>query len=368
MKKDILKFVVLLLVAIGAGPATSQVYKWSQTAGANANADPHINWAEGQAPSSINDSARAMMAALANYRNDLAGANITGGTSTAYTLASNQGFTSTTDLDGVELAFVILSDNGANPTLNVDGVGAFPLVSAASAPIPAGALLSGTVQTATFSKSLGVWKVKGVIANTFNIPLGGLLPYTGTTVPNANFIFPSGQCISTTTYAAYWAMMGSPASGGCPGGQFAVIDLRGRTLAALDNLNGSAASRLTSASTGCGTAMTSVGAVCANGVEGFATTLAQLPAGIISNGSVSSITVSLPGAGKFGYTSNGDMTPVSLGPGSTVGVYSPANTWVFANSITGGSGSASVTSNNTSGGNHPTVQPTIAVNYLLRVI
>lgn len=351
MKKDILKFVVLLLVAIGAGPATSQVYKWSQTAGSNASADPHINWAEGQAPSSINDSARAMMAALANYRNDLAGANITGGTSTAYTLASNQGFTSTTDLDGAELAFVILSDNGVNPTLNVDGVGAFPLVSAAAAPIPAGALLSGTVQTATFSKSLGVWKVKGVFANTFNIPLGGLLPYTGTTVPNGNFIFPAGQCISTTTYATYWAMLGSPASGGCPGGQFAVIDLRGRAPVALDNLNGSSASRLTAA--GCGVALTSVGAACTSSETftiGTTNLPPQTPAGTNSGGQA-----------LFTFTTS------SYQAGGNTGVQSITSSTGFATVFH----DSSFLGTPFSGQNStpiPRVQPTIGVTYLLRVI
>ena len=33
------------------------LYKWSQTAGNNATADSSINWQEGQAPSSVNDSA-----------------------------------------------------------------------------------------------------------------------------------------------------------------------------------------------------------------------------------------------------------------------------------------------------------------------
>ena len=40
-------------------------YKWSQIAAADATADASVNWQEGQAPSSINDSARAMMAAMA---------------------------------------------------------------------------------------------------------------------------------------------------------------------------------------------------------------------------------------------------------------------------------------------------------------
>jgi len=40
---------------------------WSQTAANNATADPAINWQEGQPPSSVNDSARAMMAAIATW-------------------------------------------------------------------------------------------------------------------------------------------------------------------------------------------------------------------------------------------------------------------------------------------------------------
>jgi hypothetical protein len=60
------------------------LYKSSQTA----SADSTIDWAEGQAPSSVNDSARAMMAVTAKYRDDIAGAIITAVTSTAYTVSS----------------------------------------------------------------------------------------------------------------------------------------------------------------------------------------------------------------------------------------------------------------------------------------
>lgn len=41
------------------------LWQWSTTAANNATADPSINWQEGQAPSTVNDSARAMMAAIA---------------------------------------------------------------------------------------------------------------------------------------------------------------------------------------------------------------------------------------------------------------------------------------------------------------
>jgi prophage DNA circulation protein len=58
-------------------------WKWSRTAANNATADGSINWAEGQAPSTVNDSARAMMAAASKYRDDVGGAIATAGTGTA---------------------------------------------------------------------------------------------------------------------------------------------------------------------------------------------------------------------------------------------------------------------------------------------
>ena len=67
-------------------------WKWSRSASSNATADGSINWAEGMAPSAVNDSARAMMAAAAKFRDDISGSLGTSGTSTAYTVSSNQIF------------------------------------------------------------------------------------------------------------------------------------------------------------------------------------------------------------------------------------------------------------------------------------
>jgi hypothetical protein len=106
-------------------------WKWSRTAGTNATADGSINWAEGQAPSSVNDSARAMMAAAAKFRDDIAGAIVTGGTSSAYTVSSYQVFDTLAHLDGGMIAFSPHTTSAATPpngvTLNVDGLGAKPL-------------------------------------------------------------------------------------------------------------------------------------------------------------------------------------------------------------------------------------------------
>src|SRR5215467_3713071 len=102
-------------------------WKWSRTAANNATADGSINWAEGQAPSTVNDSARAMMAAAAKYRDDIAGAIVTAGTSTAYAVTSYQVFDTLAHLDGAMIAFTPHTTSGATVTLNVDGLGAKPL-------------------------------------------------------------------------------------------------------------------------------------------------------------------------------------------------------------------------------------------------
>src|SRR3954462_10297863 len=119
-------------------------YKWSQTASADATADSTINWSEGQAPSSINDSARAMMAATAKYRDDIAGAIVTGGTSTGYTLSSFQVFDTLVHMNAQMVAFTPHATNGGTVTLNVDGLGAKPLRPSPNTELLAGTLVQGT--------------------------------------------------------------------------------------------------------------------------------------------------------------------------------------------------------------------------------
>src|SRR5262245_49144131 len=100
----------------------SGLHLWSRTAATNASADSSINWAEGQAPSSVNDSARAMMARVAEWRDDLGGV-ATGGSATAYTLTSNRQFASVAAMDNAIVCFIPHTTCGSAPTLNVDGLG-----------------------------------------------------------------------------------------------------------------------------------------------------------------------------------------------------------------------------------------------------
>ena len=52
---------------------------WSITASSNANADSAINWAEGMTPAAVNNSARAEMAAIKAFANQILGAKTSGG-------------------------------------------------------------------------------------------------------------------------------------------------------------------------------------------------------------------------------------------------------------------------------------------------
>jgi microcystin-dependent protein len=220
-------------------------WKWSHTASANANADSTVNWAEGMAPSAVNDSARAIMARLAEWRDDVSGALVTSGTSTAYTVTSNQGFDNFADMNGAMIASVVHATNGAGPvTLNADGLGAKALRSAPGVELPSGVLVQGTPYVVTYNNSDGAFYLQGFTVNPYVIPIGGLLDYCGTSAPNSSFVLPAGQAISRTTYATLFSLVGITFGSGDGSTTFNVPDLRGRVVAGLDNLNGAAAGRI----------------------------------------------------------------------------------------------------------------------------
>lgn len=134
---------------------------WSKTAATNNTIDSAVNFAEGQAPSSVNDSARGLMASVAKWRDDLSGSVTTAGSSTAYTATSNQTFASLTA--GIEITCQFDEDCGATVTLNVDGLGAKPLRSAAGVELVAGAIKAGSVHRATyFTSNSGEWLLHNV--------------------------------------------------------------------------------------------------------------------------------------------------------------------------------------------------------------
>ena len=100
----------------------SSVYDWSTTPATNASSDAAMTWAEGQAPSTVNNSARQLVARVAELLGDIDGSLTAGGTSSALTVTANSAFT--TYANGRIIAIKASVDNAASATLNVNGLGA----------------------------------------------------------------------------------------------------------------------------------------------------------------------------------------------------------------------------------------------------
>ena len=157
---------------------------------------------------------------------------------------------------------------------------------------------------------------------------GVLFPFGGTTAPNG-FLMCYGQAVSRTTYAALFATIGTTFGAGDGSTTFNVPDCRGRTIAGVDNMGGTAASRRTSGGSGVDGA--TLGAV--GGAETHTLTTAQIPAH----------SHPLPSAGA------------GSGAGANAQLYQGTNTGTISTSVnTGG------------GGSHNNTQPTIVFNYIIK--
>jgi microcystin-dependent protein len=333
-------------------------WKWSRTASANATADSTCPFPEGMAPSAVNDGVRGAMAAVAKYRDDIAGAITTAGTSTAYTLFSYQGFDSLAHMDGAMIAFTPHTANGATVTLNVDGLGARPLRFSPSFELPSNSLVVGTPYVATYFNATTEWILHGAQASSpYNIPLAGGIDYWDTTAPNSSFAFPLGQALSRTTYATLFAKFGTTYGAGDGSTTFNIPDKGER----VSVMKAGTASRLSS--TYFGGNSTLMGAT--GGADHTSQTIAQANLPSVNFAlSISLPQYAVPNESGAAALNHGDDQFAAMGPsGGNVG---PAQS-LKANPIGSATGTAA------SGGSGTalqlsSVQPTIVCNYIMRII
>jgi hypothetical protein len=134
---------------------------WSTTPANNATADANVNFAEGQAPSSLNDSDRGLMASMAKWRDDNNASLVTGGTSTAYTLTTNQVFASLSAMNRQSIRIFFHTTCGASPTLNVDGLGAKAINTVIGTAVGTGTIIGNRAYDLVYDNSNSVWVVCG---------------------------------------------------------------------------------------------------------------------------------------------------------------------------------------------------------------
>lgn len=177
---------------------------------------------------------------------------------------------------------------------------------------------------------------------------GTLLAFSGASAPDG-WLLCHGQAVSRADYAGLFAVIGTTYGAGDGSTTFNLPDIRGRVIAGIDNMGGTPANRLTAAGS---FAATTPGA--AGGSQTHTLTEAQMPAhkhsGTTSEDGEHTHTIDTGDDGGGG--ARVDSVPLMNGTVST----NPAGSHnhEFETSSVGG------------GQAHPNVQPTIALNYIIR--
>ena len=290
---------------------------------------------------------------------DTSGSLTTTGTGTAYTLTTNQSFSSLAN--GITVTAKVHVSNGDNPTLAVDGLSAKPIRVFAGKNITRGMLVPGVAYSFTYDSSDDSWLVRGgtPVAGKF---IGEIFAFAGDIAP-AGCLFCYGQAVSRTTYAALFSVIQTTYGGGDGSTTFNLPDLRGRVVAGKDNMGGTSANRLTGQLWGVhGNQLGATG-----GSETHTLTLEQLP----RHQHWFSATTSISGehTHPFLHGVGGEGTnPVSntsgfAGMNTNVGLHVNPNLIAYSGShthtVSGATDSAG------SGFAHNNVQPTIILNYCI---
>ncbi len=189
-------------------------------------------------------------------------------------------------------------------------------------------ILSATLVSTSTTRTLSVPDVSGTIA--LDMPVGMVVPWAGTaTVAPTGWLLCDGSAVSRTTYATLFTAVNTAYGAGNGSTTFNVPDLRGRVVAGLDNLGGSAASRLTAA------------------IAGFVTTTAG------AAGGSQSMT-----AHTHGFTSGGRaLSNDNVGLGGIITVDSGSSNGIFNL----GTGTLS-----TGSGSSENVPPTMVMNMIIK--
>lgn len=221
---------------------------------------------------------------------------------------------------------------------------------------------------------MGISRGVGDFAMT---PSGVIVPFAGSNAPSG-WLLCAGQAVSRTQYAGLFLTISTTYGVGDGSTTFNLPDLRGRTIAGLDNMGGSAASRLTSGVSGINA--TTLGA--AGGVEGVTLTAAQSGTPAHSHANTLSDPSHAHGVYDPSHNHQQRSSNMSISNGGNDGLgYNHFGGNYASNLYTNYSGTGigiygnytgiSITNVNNTAANassaHTNTQPTIVLNYIIRI-
>lgn len=228
-----------------------------------------------------------------------------------------------------------------------------------TANLPMGAnKLTGLLDGSGLQDSASINNVNTIAAAAAAAAVAPVLPYLpiltgmgfewwGATAPTG-YLLAFGQSLSTTTYAALFAIMGYTYGGS--GANFNMPDKRGRVSAGVDAMGGSAAGNLTSYALGT-----------TGGNQAVTLTVTQIPAHTHSfsgtTGNDSPDHTHSTGGTASNPISPGGAPNVEPNGSANTGGASTRHQHTFAGTTDTGTGGA---------GSHPNVQATIACNYIIK--
>ena len=193
---------------------------------------------------------------------------VTGGSSTAYTVATNQ--TGLVLADGLVLTIRPHVTNGKNPTLQVNALAAKPIQNHATLNIQQNYLRAFMPVRLTYQASTDSFLLHG---QTNDDGYAGDLKHSMQTADHGTWLLCDGRAISRTTYDKLFAVVGTKFGAGDGATTFNIMDGRGRVIAGADNMGGVGANRLTSGVSGIdGTILGQAG-----GSQSHLLTIAELP-------------------------------------------------------------------------------------------
>jgi microcystin-dependent protein len=202
------------------------------------------------------------------------------------------------------------------------------------------------------------------------LPAGCVIPYAGSTSP-AGWLLCAGQAVSRTEYGALFAVVGTTYGSGDGSTTFNLPDLRGRAVAGVDNMGGSAANRLTAGGSGvAGNTLGSAGGAETHTLTGAQSgTSAHSHTGSSGNDSPDHNHGPATGGNSFfvNVSSGGDV----LNGGGSQYRFNFGSPWT----ATGGASARhthSITVNTATAANassaHNNTQPTMVMNYIIKAV
>jgi len=165
---------------------------------------------------------------------------------------------------------------------------------------------------------------------TPSMPTGSVISFAGSTAPS-EWLLCAGQAVSRTTYSGLFNVIGTTYGSGDGSTTFNIPDLRGRTTAGLDNMNGTDAGRLDWANT-LGTA---------GGLQTHTLTSTEMP--------FHHHDIHRNAGSTISFTPGGTVSPPFYTPTQNSGT-----SWGSTQAAGGG-------------GAHNNMQPTILLNYIIKI-